>query len=260
MFCCTWCSRVRRRSSRDADLLPRQVDRCDEGSDQGRGQLCIRMSLTRTHGNPRNRNVRRRLSRPRPATRAMPQCVTSPMPIGSSSGRGSHTTTARNSCSAARRRTSGSSTRDGSRTPSGRGWRMSRLLSADRQRRRRSPSWRFIFFREFMQRVERDGSAVEQDRPRRARRVSQRTRRPRRRRIGLLLGMAGELKLPLAGIVDMACAALCDPRAHGFNPALPVVVVDLHLEGADLTIRLHGGTTRAEAISFICRNQVTRSC
>lgn len=55
-------------------------------------------------------------------------------------------------------------------------------------------------------------------------------------RIGLLLGMAGELKLPLAGIVDMACAALCDPRAIGFNPALPVVVVDLHLEGADLTL------------------------
>jgi hypothetical protein len=55
-------------------------------------------------------------------------------------------------------------------------------------------------------------------------------------KIGLLLGMAGELKLPLAGIVDMACAALCDLRGHGFNPALPVVVVDLHLEGADLTI------------------------
>jgi hypothetical protein len=55
-------------------------------------------------------------------------------------------------------------------------------------------------------------------------------------KIGLILGMAGELKLPLAGIIDMACAALCDPRANGFNPALPVVVVDLHLEGADLTI------------------------
>lgn len=55
-------------------------------------------------------------------------------------------------------------------------------------------------------------------------------------KIGLLLGMAGELKLPLAGIVDSACAALCDPRAGGFNPALPVVVVDLHLEGADITL------------------------
>lgn len=54
-------------------------------------------------------------------------------------------------------------------------------------------------------------------------------------RIGLLLGMAGELRLPVAGILDMACAALCDPRGQGFNPALPVVVVDLHLEGADLT-------------------------
>ncbi len=55
-------------------------------------------------------------------------------------------------------------------------------------------------------------------------------------KIGLLLGMAGELKLPLAGIVDMACAALCDPRGSGFNPALPVVLVDLHLEGADITL------------------------
>ncbi len=55
-------------------------------------------------------------------------------------------------------------------------------------------------------------------------------------KIGLLLGMAGELKLPIAGIVDTACAALCDPRAGGFNPALPVVLVDLQLEGADLTL------------------------
>ena len=55
-------------------------------------------------------------------------------------------------------------------------------------------------------------------------------------KIGLLLGIVGELKLPVAGIVDMACAALCDPRAHGFNPALPVVVADLHLEGADITL------------------------
>ncbi len=55
-------------------------------------------------------------------------------------------------------------------------------------------------------------------------------------KIGLLLGMAAELKLPLAGIVDLACAALCDPRAPGFNPTLPVVVVDVQLEGADLTL------------------------
>ncbi len=34
----------------------------------------------------------------------------------------------------------------------------------------------------------------------------------------------------------MACAALCDPRAPGFNPTLPVIVVDVHLEGADLTL------------------------
>ena len=55
-------------------------------------------------------------------------------------------------------------------------------------------------------------------------------------KIGLLLGMAGELRLPLAGIVDMASAALCDPRSGGVNPALPVVVVDIHLSGADLSL------------------------
>lgn len=55
-------------------------------------------------------------------------------------------------------------------------------------------------------------------------------------KVGLLLGMAGELRLPLAGLIDMACASLCDPRNQGFNPALPVVVLDLHLEGADITL------------------------
>lgn len=68
-------------------------------------------------------------------------------------------------------------------------------------------------------------------------------------KVGLLLGMFAELKLPLAGIIDMACASLCDPRASGFNPALPVVVVDLHLEGADISLL----TTeeRLEAKDFI---------
>src|ERR1051326_8267536 len=55
-------------------------------------------------------------------------------------------------------------------------------------------------------------------------------------KIGLLLGMAGELKLPLAGVVDLSCAALCDPRAGGFNPALPVIVIDVHLQGAELSL------------------------
>lgn len=68
-------------------------------------------------------------------------------------------------------------------------------------------------------------------------------------KIGLLLGMAGELKLPLAGIIDMACAALCDPRAMGFNPALPVVVVDPHLEGADITLLATDG--KLERLDFI---------
>ncbi|MDO8544895.1 MAG: hypothetical protein Q7S40_30995 [Opitutaceae bacterium] len=68
-------------------------------------------------------------------------------------------------------------------------------------------------------------------------------------KIGLLLGMAGELKLPLAGMIDLACAALCDPRANGFNPALPVVVLDLHLEGTDLTLLTTDG--RLERKDFI---------
>jgi len=55
-------------------------------------------------------------------------------------------------------------------------------------------------------------------------------------RVGLLLGMADELELPLAGIVDLACASLCDPRSPGFNFTVPVVVLDVRLEGADLTL------------------------
>lgn len=68
-------------------------------------------------------------------------------------------------------------------------------------------------------------------------------------KVGLLLGMASELKLPLAGIVDMASAALCDPRAPGFNPTLPIIVVDVHLEGADLT--LLSAEERLERKSFL---------
>lgn len=61
-------------------------------------------------------------------------------------------------------------------------------------------------------------------------------------RIGLLLGMAGELKLPLAGIVDMAVAALCDPRLDFYDPVLPVVVIDMHLHGSEITlVRQEGG-------------------
>lgn len=55
-------------------------------------------------------------------------------------------------------------------------------------------------------------------------------------RIGLLLGMAAELKLPLAGIVDMASAALCDPRLEYFDRSLPLLVIDIHLRGAELTL------------------------
>lgn len=68
-------------------------------------------------------------------------------------------------------------------------------------------------------------------------------------KVGLILGMAAELKLPLAGIVDVACAALCDPRAPGFNPTLPVIVVDVQLEGADLT--LFAAEERLERKNFL---------
>jgi hypothetical protein len=55
-------------------------------------------------------------------------------------------------------------------------------------------------------------------------------------RVGLLLGMAQELKLPLAAVVDMAAAALCDPRVDYFDSHLPVLVIDVHLRGTELTL------------------------
>jgi hypothetical protein len=60
-------------------------------------------------------------------------------------------------------------------------------------------------------------------------------------RIGLLLGMAAELQLPLAGIVDMACAALCDPRLEYFDRSLPLLVIDIQMRGVELTL-LRAGT------------------
>jgi len=64
-------------------------------------------------------------------------------------------------------------------------------------------------------------------------------------KIGLLLGMASELKLPLVRIVDEACASLCDPRSPGINPVRPVVFIDLHLHGADLSLlRTENGLVR----------------
>ncbi len=55
-------------------------------------------------------------------------------------------------------------------------------------------------------------------------------------KVGLILGMANELKLPLVGVVDEACAALCDARGAGINPAHPVIVVDAQLHGATLAL------------------------
>jgi hypothetical protein len=55
-------------------------------------------------------------------------------------------------------------------------------------------------------------------------------------KIGLLLGMATELELPLAGLIDRGIASLCDPRAGGFSHAMPVVVIDVGLDSTDFTL------------------------
>lgn len=72
-------------------------------------------------------------------------------------------------------------------------------------------------------------------------------------KIGLLLGMASELKLPLAGVIDMAAAALGDPRTDYFDLSLPVLMVDVHLHGAELTVLRHqpDGRIAREAFSVL---------
>lgn len=60
-------------------------------------------------------------------------------------------------------------------------------------------------------------------------------------KVGLVLGMAGELRLPVSGLVDHACAALCDPRGPSFSPALPVLVVDTGMDGTELTLVMQEG-------------------
>jgi hypothetical protein len=55
-------------------------------------------------------------------------------------------------------------------------------------------------------------------------------------KVGLLLGIAGELHLPLAGVVDAAVAAMCSPDAPAVSSSLPVVVVELLLDEAGLTL------------------------
>lgn len=70
-------------------------------------------------------------------------------------------------------------------------------------------------------------------------------------KVGLLLGMASELKMPLSGLIDMSCASLCDPRAAGFNQSLGIVVVDVHLEGAEVTLfTTDGRLERKDYIQF----------
>ncbi len=54
--------------------------------------------------------------------------------------------------------------------------------------------------------------------------------------IGLLLGMASELKLPLVRIIDMGCAALGGAAARELPRGSPVVHVDVHLHAAEVSI------------------------
>ena len=60
-------------------------------------------------------------------------------------------------------------------------------------------------------------------------------------KVGLVLGMVGELRLPVSGLVDHACAALCDPRGPAFSPSMPVLLVDTGLDGSDLTLLTQDG-------------------
>lgn len=70
-------------------------------------------------------------------------------------------------------------------------------------------------------------------------------------KIGLLLGMAADLRLPLCGIVDLATAALCDPRAPRFNPARPVLHLDLHLHAAELSLLVAGEQLQRRALLIL---------
>lgn len=70
-------------------------------------------------------------------------------------------------------------------------------------------------------------------------------------KIGLLLGMARELGLPLAGVIDLACAALCDPRLDYFDRTRPLVVVDVHLHGAEITLLRSAERFEREDYTFL---------
>ncbi len=54
--------------------------------------------------------------------------------------------------------------------------------------------------------------------------------------IGLLLGMARELDLPLIRIVDMACAALGGTAARELPQGSPILHVDVHLHAAEISV------------------------
>jgi hypothetical protein len=54
--------------------------------------------------------------------------------------------------------------------------------------------------------------------------------------IGLLLGMASELKLPLVRIIDMGCAALGGSAARELPRGSPIVHVDVHLHAAEISV------------------------
>ncbi len=65
-------------------------------------------------------------------------------------------------------------------------------------------------------------------------------------KIGLLLGIAAELKLPLVRIIDQACAALWEPAAREFPRGLPIIHVDVNLHGTEISLlRQEGVLARA---------------
>ncbi len=55
-------------------------------------------------------------------------------------------------------------------------------------------------------------------------------------KIGLLLGMAAELELPLTRITDMACAALGEPAARQLPRGAPIIHVDVHLHASEISL------------------------
>lgn len=93
----------------------------------------------------------------------------------------------------------------------------------------------YYFLRDFLQRVEKQSGTAD----RLVLAVPSRYLRDaatEEEKIGLLLGMAGELKLPLGGIVDMACAALGEASARELPRGGHIIHVDVHLHATEISL------------------------